>query len=124
MTDTLRGTVAAIIDGDRFELEVTEIISENPDQYDTTERIIVASLEDELLPDDQLEEDHGAINPDDEADGTPEDASIESQRAVPTRFYGVRSMEELEGKLSGHEVDCRVKERNEQAELVADITIL
>lgn len=124
MADILRGTVTGIVDGDRFELEVKEIVSDNPDQYDTVERIITASLEDEILPEEQLEEDHGTVDPDDETDGTPEEASIESQRAVPTRFYGVRSKEELEGKLSGQEVGCRVRERNEQAELVADVTLL
>ena len=124
MPDILRGNVTAIIDGDRFELEVTEIIADNPDQYDTIERILVASLEDELLTNDQLEEEHGSVDEDNEAGGTSEEASIESQRTVSTRFYGVRSMEELEGRIAGQEVDCRVLDRNEQAELIADVTIL
>lgn len=44
MTDTIRGPVTAVIDGDTFDMKVTHIGKENKTKYNSQERIRIAEI--------------------------------------------------------------------------------
>jgi endonuclease YncB( thermonuclease family) len=122
MPDTIKGRVREIINGDMIEVEIEEIFSENPDQYEDTERVVVANLSEEEEYTDS--EDLDCEEDEEESTRTPEEASIEMAEYSPTQFYGIRSREDLEARMLGRQVMCEVKDRNDNAELVADVTVL
>ena len=45
MTDTIRGPVINVIDGDTFEIEVTHVAKNNAHEYNDTERIRIADID-------------------------------------------------------------------------------
>ena len=121
--DILKGTVINVIDGDRFDLEVTDVVSDNSDQYDGVERIRVTALSDDMSSrTDALEE---YAEPDnDQVTSNKEDRDIDTGRVDSTRFYEVRSKEDLELRAKGMTVECMVRERNSQGEIEAKVTVL
>lgn len=45
MTDTIRGSVTAVIDGDTFDMKVTHTGKENKTKYNNEERIRIAEID-------------------------------------------------------------------------------
>lgn len=123
MADKLRGLVTNIVNGDMFDLQITEVVEGDRDQYDETERIRIGSLDIEIEAQSRELEDFAGTD-EEETTGTPEEASIETGRPDPGRFYSVRDPEDLEERLKGLTVDCTVLERNRDGEIIADVTVL
>lgn len=136
--DVLRGKVKKVINGDTFDLMITEVAAENIEQYDTVERIHVLSIsteEEDAEPVGDPDISAGEqVTPDDpslldvetgeEMEGTPEEAAQGSGTPNPTEYYNVRTKEDLEAQIRGREVDCIVRERDESGRLICDVTVL
>lgn len=125
MGDVIKGMVKKIINGDAFELEVADILSGDSINYNDDETIKIASF----AEDEEDAEPIGDYPSDDEIGseemgGTLEEISMESSKAHPTQYYGVRSMEDLEARILGKMVLCRVMHRNSSEELVSDVEVI
>ncbi|OGS17492.1 MAG: hypothetical protein A2219_05605 [Elusimicrobia bacterium RIFOXYA2_FULL_50_26] len=129
MADILKGMVTKVINGDVFELKITDVAVGDPDAYDDRELMRVSALaEDEegLEPVGEAmhEFPEEGFPSGEEMGGTAEEVAIEVAEAAPTIYYGVRSREDLEVRLLGRMVRCLIHERNPAEELVADVEIV
>jgi endonuclease YncB( thermonuclease family) len=101
MYDSLTGIVTGIINGDSFEMKVTELNARDPDQYDDVESIHIDRL---ILTE----------------SGAPDSTALPPDEQV----FVTRTPEDLEARLMDKTVRCMVKRRDDYGHLLSDVTIL